>query len=322
VCVGETTLAPLCSLGNIFNGLDVKNPRRMDVYKIMLRCAVAGGQSEAVLGTIAQLDGWLEEWGATPEQQREVLELACDTARAAGNDTMLLHTLLPRFLATFSSAQRDATSDAAATRAITLAVGLPGVYRMDHLLALEAVRALRDAPAPGPAVLQLLEVFVSGDIAQFNAWRAANPQLFAQLGLDEAASEHKIRLLTLLSLCAARGGGDVSFEEAAVALQLPTDAAEQWFVDATAAGLTNAHIDQQARKAAVTACFQRVFGREQWAQLETRLVAWRTNILALRGVLQQVAAAKATQQQQQSRPRQTRRTVPHFRSQHQPQSQP
>lgn len=170
---------------------------------------------------------------------------------------------------------------------------------MDGLLGFRAVNRLRDLGPDRASVHSLLVVFVRGNLGDFRAWRTANPGTLSKLSLVDADCERKVRLLALLALCSKRSAAPIQFSEVAKELDVPESDAESWILQAVAEKLVTAKIDQVARVVRVGACQQRVFEAEQWAQLEARLTAWRSSVVALHGVMQQVAAAKPAQQQQQ-----------------------
>ena len=62
------------------------------------------------------------------------------------------------------------------------------------------------------------------------------------------------------------------------ALQIEVSEVEQWVVQAITASLVKARMDQQRQVVIVNQCVQRVFGQEQWAQLDQKLSAWNQNI--------------------------------------------
>jgi translation initiation factor 3 subunit M len=216
----------------------------------------------------------------------------------AGAEELLHGCVLPKLLATFEGdlgAALDASTDAA-IRAISLAVALPHVFRMDALLDFAAVRNLRTATASqAVSASELLDVFVRGTLADYRAWRAKHGETsMAALGLRDADCEAKIRLLTLLSVCAKKSDGGapvvvvVPFAEIAAQLDVPEEDTEKWVVQAIAAKLLSGKIDQVARVVRIGSYQQRVFEAAQWKQLDARLSAWRSSVIALHSVLQQV----------------------------------
>ena len=63
--------------------------------------------------------------------------------------------------------------------------------------------------------------------------------------------------------------------------QVPLADVESWVVQAIAEGLIDARMDQATSLVTVTRATQREFGTAQWAQLHTKLRAWRDSVSGL-----------------------------------------
>lgn len=109
---------------------------------------------------------------------------------------------------------------------LTLALRLPQILSFDSLL---ASPALASPPAEASALLALVKVFQTGTLADFRAWAASNGS--AAQGLDLQALEKKVRLLTLVGLCAKQEQDAVSYAVIAAALEVDEKDVEVWVID-------------------------------------------------------------------------------------------
>lgn len=132
----------------------------------------------------------------------------------------------------------------------------------------------------------------------------------AIIGLDKAALEKKIRLLTLTSLASTRVGKEITYEEIASALQIQEQGVESWiingmvillvsavftellaflFTTAIRAKLILGKMNQPLKNFVVIRANTREFSKENWEVLDKRLSAWKGAVL---DVLQVVSAAR------------------------------
>eukprot|EP00727_Mastigamoeba_balamuthi_P011726 m51a1_g7176 putative proteasome component region pci domain-containing protein (419) ;mRNA; r:72755-74310 len=272
-------------LSRMFNSNPPQSPARLALLQAMLKFACDAGIPSVVTPSFSQLDTWLGEWNASAKQRRELYETAADVLKAAGRSEEL-YLILLKYLATYESAADEELATAAlfASRAVALAIGLPEVFQMGELLALKAVQKLRGGPA-----WELLEVFTRGRLSDLRSFVERHPDALAALGVDAAAAEHKIRLLGLVSACAAAPAGDVQLSAISAEIDVPEAEAERWVVEAITRQLLTAKIDQQARRVHVSYTQHRVFEAAQWGQLEAKLTAWRQVVAGVVSVLQQNA---------------------------------
>jgi translation initiation factor 3 subunit M len=141
---------------------------------------------------------------------------SCAPSREASYPYRLLHLSLPA----------AAESASASTATVKLALRLPSVLSFDSLL---ASPALSSAPEP---LLALVRVLQTGSLADYRQWSAANAGTLAEL--DGAALEKKVRLLTLVGLCASMEQSAVPYAEIAKALEVEESEVEVWVIDGAA----------------------------------------------------------------------------------------
>ncbi len=88
----------------------------------------------------------------------------------------------------------------------------------------------------------------------------------------------KMRLMSLAALGADAASGSVPYALIQETLQVPAEDVERWVVQAIAAKVLEAKMDQVNQVVLITRCLHRVFGPQQWADLRTKLRAWRDNV--------------------------------------------
>ena len=87
----------------------------------------------------------------------------------------------------------------------------------------------------------------------------------------------------------AKGAKELSYAAIAKGLQVAETEVEQWVVEAIAAKLLAAKMNQITSEVLVSFCIEREFAEKQWGSLQESLVEWRDSI---RGLLQVVQTAR------------------------------
>ncbi|KAM5581166.1 hypothetical protein ABKV19_010405 [Rosa sericea] len=86
-----------------------------------------------------------------------------------------------------------------------------------------------------------------------------------------------MRLISLVDL-GSDESGRIPYSLIRDTLQINDDEVEPWVVKAITAKLLDCKMDQMNEVVIVTRSTQRVFGKEQWHTLKTKLASWRGNI--------------------------------------------
>jgi len=284
---GETSLR-LKGLFHLHNALPRASGRQATFVRIM-SYAVAAKVPEAALPAARRVESLVGEWkkaGLAAPALRESYLAASDLFRAVPSAREASGCLV-KYLGTFSDADAsDAGAQAAAVRAVTDFVGSPDTFSSD-LADLPAVAALGKSPKHAP-VHKLLEVLLSGTLAEYKAWEKAHAAALKELGLSGEALESKMRLLSLAAL-AKEKEGEVSYARVSEVLRVDAAEVEAWVVRAISAKLVEAKMDQLREVVQVTRCVERVFGKEQWEELRAKLGQWEESIAAVQKTVKQVA---------------------------------
>ena len=265
---------------------------RYSVFMAMMKCASSNGLSQLLSGQFDKLEAWIEEWECSPAQ---VVDLYWEVTQAllaqGGRDaeaTALLHKVL-QATEGGDAATLAAVSEQAKLACVT-AIKTPDTYKLDELLDLAAVQQLQNSE---PLVVALLRIFVGGKLSDYTKFVAAHDGLLAELGLEASACEDKMRLLTLASL--ANEHEEVPYTAVASDLAIPTKGewaseVEGCVIQAIAAGLIEARLDQRRQLVMISRSTQREFHDEDWQQLGSKLAQWRDHVQRMLMVIESAAA--------------------------------
>lgn len=167
---------------------------------------------------------------------------------------------------------------------------------------------------------ELLELFLNSDLAAYRKWCAGNPGKLAELGLDEKATERKMRMLSLAGLAAGKEGKEVAYGTITQALEIPEGEVEVWVIDgvffcdlpsrvmahshcvrsrclAIRAGLLDARMNQVTKTVAIRRSTVRAFTQEHWKQLASKLEGWKSGLQEVLQVLGNARLLVESQQQ-------------------------
>ncbi|PSN65375.1 PCI-domain-containing protein [Corynespora cassiicola Philippines] len=277
----------LSVLSTVFNTLPAQNEMRFHVLLAILRVIRATSNFETLRPQLKQLDQWLESWDMEDEESRKLYLAISDVASDAGEDEQA-YTYLLRALRTFPS--EEVSSPEArelSLRALKSALTHPAHYDFQDLTELDSIQALRNSD---PIYFQLLEIFNSDLLDDFNDFKDEHDGWIEESGLDAAALNRKMRLLTLASISASTGQTrSLPYAHIAKALQVPAEDVEMWVIDVIRAGLVEGKLSQLNQTFLIHRSTYRVFGENQWREVASRLDMWRNSLV---GVLQVIQAEK------------------------------
>ncbi|KAF2658246.1 PCI-domain-containing protein [Lophiostoma macrostomum CBS 122681] len=275
----------LSILSTIFNTLAPSNDMRYHILLAIVRVVKQTSNFETLRPQLKHLDSWLEEWDLEEEDTRKLYLAISEVAADAGEDEQAYSYLL-RTLRTFPS--DEASSPEAkelSLRALKTALTHPSHYDFQDLTDLDSIVALRDSE---PVYFQLLEIFNSDNLDDFNDFKDEHDGWIDESGLDAAALNRKMRLLTLASIAAATGQTrSLPYAHIAKALQIPAEDVEMWVIDVIRAGLVEGKLSQLNQTFLIHRSTYRVFGENQWREVASRLDMWRNSLTGVLQVIQQ-----------------------------------
>lgn len=275
----------LSILSTIFNTTSASSDVRYHVLLAILRVIRATSNFETLRPQLKQLDKWLEAWETDDEDARKLYLAVSDVATDAGEDEQA-YTYLLRALRTFSTEEASLPEARdLSLRALKAALTHPTHFDFQDLTDLDSIQALRNSD---PIFFQLLEIFNSDLLDDFNDFKDEHDGWVDGSGLDGAALNRKMRLLTLASLAASAGQTrSLPYEKIAKALQVPSEDVEMWVIDVIRAGLVEGKLSQQTQMFLIHRSTYRVFGDNQWREVSSRLDMWRNSLQGVLQVIQQ-----------------------------------
>ncbi|KAF2099189.1 eukaryotic translation initiation factor 3 subunit M [Rhizodiscina lignyota] len=273
----------LSVLSTVFNIVPPSDDSRYHVLFAILEVIRSSANFESLKPQLQQLDSWLVQWDMDEEEQRKLYLAISEVAEEAG-DSDSAYDYLIRGLRTIPT--NEASGNEArplALRALKAALVHPSHFDFQDLTALDAVQALRKSDE---TYFELLELFTSDVLEDYNDFKDEHDGWIEQEGLDGAVLNRKMRLLTLASLAAhAHQTRTLPYAQIAKALQIPSEDVEMWVIDVIRAGLIEGKLSQLNQTFLIHRCTYRVFGEAQWREVAGRLDMWRSSLEAVLGVI-------------------------------------
>jgi translation initiation factor 3 subunit M len=275
----------LSVLSTIFNTTSANSEVRYHVLLAILRVIRATSNFDTLRPQLKQLDKWLEAWETEDDDARKLYLAVSDVATDAG-ETKHAYTYLLRALRTFSSEQTSSPEARdLSLRALKSALTHPTHFDFQDLTDLDSIQALRNSD---PVYFQLLEIFNSDSLDDYNDFKDEHDGWVEESGLDGEALNRKMRLLTLASMAASAGQTrSLPYDKIAKALQVPSEDVEMWVIDVIRAGLVEGKLSQLNQTFLIHRSTYRVFGDNQWREVASRLDMWRNSLVGVLQVIQQ-----------------------------------
>ena len=285
----------LSVLSTVFNTIPNENSElRFNVLLTILRVIRATSNFETLRPQLKQLDAWLEDWETEEAEDRKLYLAVSDVATEAGEEEQA-YTYLLRALRTFKADQVSSQeAKELSIRALKSALTHPTHFDFQDLTDLDSVQALRNAE---PVYFQLLEIFNSELLDDFNDFKDEHDGWIEEVGLDGQALNRKMRLLTLASIAAsAAQTRELPYAQIAKSLQIPSEDVEMWVIDVIRAGLVEGKLSQ-LKQFLIHRSTYRVFGEKQWREVSSRLDMWRSGLESVLQVVQQEKARFAQEKE-------------------------
>ena len=288
----------LSIFSTIFNLLAPDDDARYHVFFAILRVIRASGTFEALRPQLENLDSWLTQWDMDEEEQRKLFLAIVDVANDAGEGREAYEYLI-RALRRTQDEPASPEARQLAVRALKTALMQPNHFDFQDLIGLDCIQQLRRSD---PVHFELLEIFNADVLDDFVEFQASRPQWLAGNGLDEAVLTKKMRLLTLASLGASAGATrELSYAKIAAGLRVPEEEVEDWIIDGVRANLVEGRMAQLDKRFLIQRATYRVFGENQWREVESRLAHWRSSLTSVLAVIQSEKERVAAQQEADAR---------------------
>lgn len=261
-------------LVTLFNLL-THTKEKYEIAIALLKFGRDNGMSNIVSQLHENIEGWIVAWKLSVEDERVLLKLAVDVL-SRSNQELQSRKFLGRFLLTYGAQDFPADVLGVAVAAAVSAVKAPAAATADRAIILEGLSKQHNASVELSSLVGLLRILCSGSLAEYTSYQSQHAAVLTRLGVDEKATHHTMRLMTL---CAAvMGRQKVSYSDIAAVLHVDPLEVEEWIVEAIASGLLEGSMDQINGVLTVSRCFHGSFGVEQWRQIHTKLVDWRRSV--------------------------------------------
>ncbi|KTW32424.1 uncharacterized protein T551_00514 [Pneumocystis jirovecii RU7] len=271
----------LSVLSTLFNILPFNSILKYDVFCMILRVASEQKLFDFVLSQINDISDWLDDWGVDSQAKRDLFLII--SKYALEYDKQMSLDFIIKALLTYPSSEALSASDLA-RQAIISSVSLPKRYHFDDIVTLDALQPLRDINDPS---ILLLEIFMVGGLKDYLSFIDTHQHWVDNSGLDQKIALKKIHHLTLVSLAASVPGKVLSYADIADALDVDISQVEMWVIDVIRMGLLEGRLSQLSKTFLIHRNTYRVWGKEQWIDLKSKLCSWETNLEGVLKVIKQ-----------------------------------
>ncbi|XP_074272909.1 uncharacterized protein LOC141596609 [Silene latifolia] len=272
----EKPVLRLKILFNLYNLLE-DGYSRYYVYLKALQLSASGKVTEQVIPSLKKIDSFLKEWSVSVQDQRELYLTIFNILRESKSSGKESYNFVAKYLATFSQEDENALSEVKdeAVNAIIEFVKAPDMFQCD-LLDMPAVVQLENDTKYSP-IYQLLLIFLTQRLDAYLNFQTANSDMLKNYGLVHEDCVAKMRLLSLVDLASSESG-QIPYAVIKDTLRVNDNEVEQWVVKAISAKLLDCKMDQMNQVVIVSRRTERLFGHQQWVDLQSKLVTWRGNI--------------------------------------------
>eukprot|EP00981_Chlorochromonas_danica_P016202 scaffold16029_cov179-Ochromonas_danica.AAC.2 len=253
----------------LFN-LIYKVESKVDILLAIFNYAIATGLTNLVAQLSSRVEEWIAAWGLSATQQRPLLKVLGELLQADKQGEQSLQVII-RYLQTFKGQALDREAQQTVVTALVQAVQSPLEVFSDRL-ALHDVVSTLSVSEEASKLLSLLKVLCDGGLDDFQSQRGALTAVLNSHKLSADDIEHKLRILSLCSLASqVSPKRDLTFASISAALKVDVADVEIWVVEAVAAGLLDASIDQLQSVVTVNRFSYRSFGNNDWKALQKGL---------------------------------------------------
>jgi translation initiation factor 3 subunit M len=258
----------------------IEGKHKLAAFSAALTFAISSKQIRLLESYLTNLDDRLTSYQAKPDQIQNIVKMIRNYYREIGSKNLELEWTI-KYLRLFEKGTNETEPEAII--AIVNSIKAPGVYQFDNLLQLPAVKALESGSGNSQKAVQLLKVFINGNLVALQEYALKNGDFLKANGVDMEESTRKLQLLTLCSLAVTNN--TLSYSAIAKALQINESEVETWVINGIGENVLDAKLDQQKQMVLVNRCLHRVLTQENWKQLSQNLTSWKTGILGIQKVL-------------------------------------
>ncbi|VDL61983.1 unnamed protein product [Hymenolepis diminuta] len=266
----------LYSLDILLNGLPDEHHSRYRIYRALVTCASELGELAHIHTETEMVESLLKQCNCTLVECQSLWR-QMSAVHQATNNTKLATQALIHLLSTYTDGKATGAQDDA-FKCIVAVIKDPSILDHGCLMSLKPVQFLEGEP-----IHKLLEIYVSGGLADFAAFTKKYPSFLADNGLDEKVCLDKLRTLTLMEI--AENVGELDYSTACKKLEVPEDQLESFIIEAVQQKVITCKLDQINRRILITGALTRTFGRSQWQSLYTTLKEWESGLRVVQSSL-------------------------------------
>lgn len=181
-------------LNNLFHGVGETSLMAYPIYCGLLKVVAQAGTTENVNTDLDTVKKWIEvDWQLSRDKTNNVLRLLYEALKESKH-SQAAGKVMVELLGTYTEDNASAARDDA-HRCIVNSLADPNTYLFDHLLTLRPVKFLE-----GELIHELLTIFVSGTLHDYQAFFNAHQDFVKSVGLSHDANIKKMRILTFLGM--------------------------------------------------------------------------------------------------------------------------
>ncbi|CAK1578249.1 unnamed protein product [Parnassius mnemosyne] len=284
-------LVALQSFWRLYNNLEPNSPLRYHVYYHVIELAARVGAVKNVFTGVEQLRKEFASCPPSNEQMQKLYRLLHQVLKDQNSE--LASKVMIELLGTYTDENASYAREDA-IKCIVTALADPNTFLLDPLLSLKPVRFLE-----GELIYDLLTIFVSEKLSSYQTFYDNHKEFVQSQGLNHEQNVKKMRILSFMQM--AESNPEITFDEMLSELQIEEKNVEAFIIEVLKTRLVRARMDQAQRTVRVTSTMHRTFGRAQWQQLRSVLLAWRANVNQVHESMKSVAAAQLEYNAQQQK---------------------
>ena len=268
----------LQALVNLYNVVWDPQSKLAVLLKALAFSRIAG-HADVMLGVVrTHADSWASTLRLSPQDERNLYVACADALKGCTRKPKTAakerYRLLCKYVSSFENAS---PAEAAASGTEVAAQVVSEFLRSNDLFHFDqatnpAVTALASSPQHAP-LHKLLTIYLTGTVTEYKSFASSNKGVFETLEITEESASTKMRLLALMGL--AHGTAEITYDEIATGLDIPSSEVESVVVQAIGKRLIEARINQLASSVSISKCAPRTFGPDQWKELQQQLRSWK-----------------------------------------------
>jgi len=271
----STSAAKLRVLSSLFHGLDVNSSYRFTVYYTMVCLASKSDLVSMLQPNLEKIKEWIGQWDVSISKYQNLLRALHEGLIECKSE--MASSVMIELLSTYTESNASQARDDA-QKCIVTCIADPQTFIMDHLLTLKPVKFLEGEP-----IHDLLTIFVTGRLEQYIQFCNSRQDFISSVGLEHEECQHKMRLLTMMTL--AETQQEISFDRLQREMRLQNDEVESFVIDVVRTKVIRCKVDQINERVIFSSNTQRTFGKAQWQHLREELISWQRNLSQVLGSL-------------------------------------